>query len=362
MTRQLRRNRGGIAAAQRKTSTSMGAILNPHDALFKAVLGQPEHARGTLRAIAPGPLAEALDWSTLTLRPGSFVDSAFSHQHTDLLYSVTWRDGDEAVVHLLFEHQSTPPSDGLMAHRLLRYQGRIWDRWRIDHPKRKKLPMIFPIVMYHGAAPWSEPRSFDALLDVPAGVRPAVEPYLVRFTYLLHDLSKISDDELRQGAMMTALAKLVAMCFKYARTGADFVEHLARWMNVVREVARAPNGLEALAQVMHYILEVNEHVGSEALQELLEREIGSEAKDAIVTTGQQLIEQGRQQGIEQGRQQGRQQGIQEFLLRLLRQRFGDAVDPRVEQRIAGASAEQVEVWSVRVLSAASLAELLGDGA
>jgi predicted transposase/invertase (TIGR01784 family) len=335
-------------------------IPNPHDGLFKAVFGQPEHARGALRAVVPAVLAEALDWPTLTLRPGSFIDPALRHQHTDLLYSAMWRDGGEALVYFLFEHQSTLPTDGLMAHRLLRYQGRIWERWRTDHPKAKTLPMIIPIVMYHGMTPWSEPRSFDALLDVPAGVRPAVEPYLVRFTYLLHDLSEVADDELREGAMRTALAKLVAMCFKHARTGVDFVQILSRWMNVVREVARAPNGLEALAQVMRYILEVNEHVGSEALQALLEREIGPEAKDAIVTAGQQLIEQGIQRGRQEGRQEGRQQGFQELLLRLLRQRFGDEVDPHVEQRIATASVEQIETWSVRVLSAATLAELFAD--
>jgi predicted transposase/invertase (TIGR01784 family) len=285
----------------------------PHDALFKAVLGQPEHARGTLRAVVPPTLAEALDWQTLTLHPGSFVDEALTHQHTDLLYSVTWRDGGEALVYLLFEHQSTPPTEGLMAFRLLRYQDRIWERWRTDHPKVKTLPMIIPIVMYHGATPWPEPRSFDALLEVPAGLRPAVDPYLVRFTYVLHDLSEVSDDELREGAM-TALAKLVAICFKHARTAPDFVQTLSRWMNIVYEVARAPNGLEALAQVMRYILEVNEQVRPEALQALLEREIGPEAKDTIVTAGQQLIEQGRKQGVAQG--------IARSLINIYEARFG----------------------------------------
>jgi hypothetical protein len=172
--------------------------------------------------------------------------------------------------------------------------------------------------MYHGLTPWSEPRSFDALLDVPPSLRPAVEPYLVRFTYLLLDLSEISDDELRAGAMRTALAKLVTMCFKHARTGADFVPILVRWMDVAREVARAPNGVAALSQVMRYILEVNEHIRPEALQALLVRDIGPETKDIIVTAGQELIEQGRKQG----RQEGRKQGIQEVLLRQLRQRFG----------------------------------------
>jgi predicted transposase/invertase (TIGR01784 family) len=327
-------------------------IPNPHDLIFKAVFGQPEHARGALRAILPAALAETVDWSTIALQPGSFVDAALTHQHTDLLYAATWRDGGEALVYLLFEHQSAPPTEGLMAERVLRYEVRIWDRWRADHPRAKMLPGILPIVLYHGASPWPEPQSFDTLLDVPAGLRPTIEPYLVRFTYLLHDLSKISDEELRDGALRTALAKLVTMCFKYARTRADFLQILGRWMDVAREVVRAPHGLEALAQVMRYILEVNEHVEPEELQGLLEREIGPETKDVIMTAGQRLIEQGREKG--------RQQGVQELLLLLLRQRFGDAVDAHVEQRIATASIEQIEAWSVRVLSAATLSELLAD--
>ena len=107
------------------------------------------------------------------------------------------------------------------------------------------------------------------------------------------------------------------MCFKHARTAPDFLQILGRWMNVVREVIAAPNGLEALAQVMRYILEVNEHVAPEALQALLEREIGPEAKDTIMTAGQQLIEQGIKQGIEQGRQQGIEQGIERGIARSL---------------------------------------------
>ena len=71
-----------------------------------------------------------------------------------------------------------------------------------------------------------------------------------------------------------------------------------------------------------------------------------------LTAGQQLIEQGIKKG--------RRQGIQEFLLRVLRERFGDAVNPQVAQRIATASLKQVEVWTGRVLSAATLAEVMAD--
>jgi flagellar biosynthesis/type III secretory pathway protein FliH len=123
--------------------------------------------------------------------------------------------------------------------------------------------------------------------------------------------------------------------------------------------------------VLCYVLQVNEHVKEGELKELLEREIGPEAKESVMTAGQQLIEQGLrqglQQGIEQGLEQGREQGIEQgrerlqgLLLNLLRQRFGDEVSTDVERRVETASIDQIEIWTKRVLSAATLADLLAD--
>jgi hypothetical protein len=64
--------------------------------------------------------------------------------------------------------------------------------------------------------------------------------------------------------------------------------------------------------------------------------------------------------VETWRREARREGKSELLLRQLRQRFGDAVDAKVEQRVAKASTEQIETWAGRVLSAATLAELLAD--
>ena len=107
-------------------------------------------------------------------------------------------------------------------------------------------------------------------------------------------------------------------------------------------------------------LQVSEHVEREELKALLAREIGPETEEAIVTAGQLLIEQGVKQGIEQGVKQGFQQGERAALLRLLRHRFGDQVDSHVEERVATASIEQVETWTIRVLSAATLADLFAN--
>lgn len=218
--------------------------------------------------------------------------------------------------------------------------------------------MIIPVVLYHGATAWSAPLSVDALFDVPESVRPAIEAYLVRFLYLVDDLSEIPDDRLRARAM-TALAKLAAVSFKYARTRADLIEILSSWADVMRQVVGAPGGLEALAVVMRYILMVNDHVEPEALHALLERAVGSEAKDTIMTAGERLIEQGVQQGIQQRIQRERT-----ILLRLLKQRFGDEVDLNIERRLATASVERIDTWLERVterpLTDVTLAELLAE--
>jgi len=345
----------------------------PHDAIFRGVLGQPEHARGTLRSAMPAAVAEALDWPTLAQCPGSFVDPALNERHTDLLFSVAWRDGGQALAYMLFEHQSTP--DRLMGFRLLRYLVRIWERWLADHPRAKALPVIIPVVLYHGDERWSAPVAFDAMFDVPDAVRPALAPHLVQFTYLLDDLSAIPDDQLRARAM-TALARLVEACLKHARTRPDLIEILSSWADVVRDVVAAPDGLEALALVMRYILVVNDHVEVEALQAFLERVAGPEAKDTIMTAGQRLIEQGEQLGLKKGEELGLKKGEElglkkgeelglkkgerAVLLRLLRQRFGSQVSSDIEQRLAAASAEQISTWIERILQVATLAELLAD--
>jgi len=75
---------------------------------------------------------------------------------------------------------------------------------------------------------------------------------------------------------------------------------------------------------------------------------------------QDIVETWRQEAIQEGVKQGIEQGECAVLLRQLRQRFGNAVDAHVEQRIAMASIEQIDLWTMRILSAATLAEVFAD--
>lgn len=75
---------------------------------------------------------------------------------------------------------------------------------------------------------------------------------------------------------------------------------------------------------------------------------------------QDIVETWRREAVQEGVKQGLEQGERKVLLRLLRRRFGAEVDGEVERRVAAAAVEQVEVWTERVLSAATLTELLAD--
>jgi hypothetical protein len=75
---------------------------------------------------------------------------------------------------------------------------------------------------------------------------------------------------------------------------------------------------------------------------------------------QDIVETWRREAIQEGVKQGMEQGERKVLLRLLRRRFGATVDGEIERRVAAAPTEQIEIWAERVLSAATLAELLAD--
>ncbi len=64
-----------------------------------------------------------------------------------------------------------------------------------------------------------------------------------------------------------------------------------------------------------------------------------------MTAGERLI----QKGVEQGERA--------LLLRQLRKRFGHQVDANAEQRLATASAAQIDLWAERVLTASSLDDI-----
>lgn len=316
---------------------------NVHDRLFRGTFSQPEHAASILRLLLPPELVGRLDWSSLAVCPGSFIDEALSERLTDLLFSIVF-GSRPALLYLLFEHESQ--SEPMMALRLLRYEVRIWEAWLKDHPTAKRLPVIIPVVLHHSPRGWTAEVSFEALLDIEPELFETVAPYVPRFRFILDDISAASDEALRSRAM-SALGRLVLWCLRNARTPETLVWGLKGWVDLVREVRRAPNGAAALGMIFRYIFMVNERFDTKELVGLLAQATGEEGKAEMMSVADKLMQEGSLLG---------QRGM---LLKLLRRRFGELPEAAVA-RVNDADLGQLDTWAERVLSAQTLADVIGS--
>jgi hypothetical protein len=169
-------------------------LHQPHDKLFKSAFGDPATTAGFLRWEIPADLSAAIDWERLRLEPGSFVDSHFRQSESDLLFSAPVGTS-RCLIHLLFEHQLAP--DPWIALRLLRYQLRIWETWRRNHPDRARLPVILPVVLAQNAEVWHISPRFSSLLDIPDPFAKELDGMVPDFTFRLIQLAETPFDAIR---------------------------------------------------------------------------------------------------------------------------------------------------------------------
>ncbi|WP_437828765.1 Rpn family recombination-promoting nuclease/putative transposase [Sorangium sp. So ce1153] len=327
----------------------------PHDALFKSTFSQPKHAAAALRQALHAALAARIDFASLALQPGSFIDEALAASHSDLLFTARLERAS-LFIYVLFEHQST--THPLMAFRLLTYMVRIWQGYLERHPRATRLPAILPVVLHHSETGWSAAVSFQDVLDVPPETLALMAEHVPQFRFVLDDISLETDEALRARAM-TALGRLVLWCFRHARDPEDLVERLSAWRDVVQEVRRAPDGGAALVRVWRYILGIADPRQPEKLLQRLLVAAGPDAEEEIVTIADYLREEGRREGRLAGEREGRLEGQRSTLLKQLRLRFGELPEP-IEARIRAADAAQIEGWTERVLTAPTLDDALTE--
>jgi hypothetical protein len=239
------------------------------------------------------------------------------------------KSGSPALVYILFEHKSYP--DAMVAFQLLRYVIAIWQRYLTDGGG-KPLPLIIPMVVYHGAEPWNVPVDFAALFDPDealAGIVPG-------FRYFLSDLGAQADHELSRFALL--------------RSGLMALKHATRGSGIV--------SIEAIvtAEIWHdlfcgvvikYIFRAFRKIDRDEVVRLLTR-IEEEAGPIMVSNiAQEWIDEGKALGEVR------------MLTHLLARRFGP-LPTEVTARMKDANTEALETWGEKLLDARSLDEVFAS--
>jgi hypothetical protein len=326
-------------------------LHKPHDSLFQWTFSNVEHARAELAAILPEGLLHHLDLSSLELCSVGTADKRLDRFEIDLLYSVRLC-GAEALLYLVFEHQSTV--DPLMPLRMLDRIHRVLE-WYVERRGRSvdclPLPVVIPVVVHHSNAGWTAAVRFEALFDPALLAEPDIAALVPHFGFVLDDLSHLSDDALGRRALgLAATLSLWAL-----RDGRRSLERLQRsfryWAGAMSELAaESPHGQDAVQRVLGYLMGVNDALTPERLSALF-KALPAGPRETMMTFAEQFEAWGEARG--------ELKGERKVLLRLLSQKFGEVPDA-ARRRVEEADEAQLISWTEKVLSAETLSDVLGE--
>jgi predicted transposase YdaD len=330
-------------------------MSGPHDLFARYTFGHPERAAAELRAVLPAHVVSEVDWSSLRREPGTVVDPELRETESDLLFTARLRTGQSLLLYVLLEHQSSV--DSWMALRMLRYVVRQVERWRQEHPESGLLPVIIPLVMYHGVdGVWTAPRRVEDLFELPGEQWRALVP---RFEYLLDDLTAEREEALRARSG-PPLARLAWLVLRYGRTE-ELARKLPEWVALFAQVEADAEGAEHLVVVIRYLVWVGDAAVHAAARRVLHSVLDEQrAEELMGSWAEEMIERGVQKGLALGRQEGRVEGRAEYILRMLTAR-GVHVDEAARQRILTCTdVATLDRWFDRALNATTLSDVLED--
>ncbi|OQX17617.1 MAG: hypothetical protein BWK80_39395 [Desulfobacteraceae bacterium IS3] len=219
----------------------METVTNPHDKLFRETWSDKEVAADFLRNYLPEDVLSLTDLNSLEICKDSFVEDDLKEYHSDILYKVMVH-GCETYVYLLFEHKSYP--DRLIHLQLLEYMLKIW-RLILRQEKYDYLPVIIPMVLYHGRKQWQHGIRFSSLFPKNSEKLTA---YIPDFGFILRDLTRYSDDEIRG----LVLYRVVMLLFKHIYDP-DIALKLPGIFSLMREIVESEGGLRFLEKILRYL-------------------------------------------------------------------------------------------------------------
>ncbi len=295
----------------------MHKIYNPHDRFFRQSLSDVQIARDFFEVHLPRGILAKIDLNSLVICKESYIDEELKEYIDDIVYKVNVEEEQQGYIYLALEHQST--AKHLMAFRFIKYQLSIIDNHLKQNPNCKYLPLVFPLLYYHGKkTPYPEPTDFfDLFIN-----KDLAREFFLRPLRVI-DTNKFSDEEIKTHKL-SGLLELVQKHI-YDR---DFLLLTNQLKELILKIATNVDRdflLVYLDNTLYYIMkkaEISDKIKfKEALNEIplvKESSIMSTMAEQWVSEGfQKGIHEGKQQGIQEGKQQGIQEGIKLAAFKML---------------------------------------------
>ncbi|BDU51340.1 Rpn family recombination-promoting nuclease/putative transposase [Haliovirga abyssi] len=292
----------------------MGKLVNPHDKYVKEILTKKDNAKSFLENYLGKDIYELINLEELEIEKDSYVTEELQEYFTDLLYKVKI-SGEESYIYFLFEHKSYP--DKLIMLQLLEYMLKIW---KSKMKQKEKLPIILPLVIYHGKKVWNIEEKFSDMLKLKDD---KLKKYIPDFQYMLYDLSKYKDSEIVGVSELKAMMKLLKYIYS-----SDLLIELPTILKLLSN-----SNIDAIKSITIYLLNTTE-IDDKKLIELIKENVSEEGGKIAMTTAERLVEKriekskniwlykGREEGKKEGRTEGKKEGMIEGIELALDIKFG----------------------------------------
>ena len=264
--------------------------MNIHDSGYKKLFSNRTIFRQLLETFVNQEWVHSLDFDTCEPLDKSFISEHYKETESDLIYKIQFHN-HEIYIYILIEFQSTV--DPFMALRVLNYITNFYMDFLVNNSGIKKLPAVFPIVLYNGEASWTAPVNLSALIEQ----NPPLDAFALDFQYFL-----IAENQYSQEALLKIRNIVSTLFLAESHYDLDVLE--VELLNLFSSEADR----QAVSLFLNWFRQLALHgrIESEDYQslELIYRN-EEEVKTMLVTALERERKQIFQNGLREGEQKGR---------------------------------------------------------
>ena len=294
-------------------------IQNPHDKFFKETFGKSDVAKDFLNNYLPQEIREIVNIDTLEPQKDSFVNQELQEGFSDMLFKSNINN-NEGYVYFLFEHKSYSSKDA--AFQLLKYIIKIWEA-KIKKESASELPVIIPILIYHGKYNWNSKLRLGEMIAGYELLSDQIKKYIPDFEYLLFNLSRYSDEEIKGKAHLRIMLTIFRDIF--TKDANEFHESMIRAIKYLSELDDKQTGIEYFETMMRYIFNVRSDLTEKDIEKLIAKIENNypEGSDVVMTLAERFVEKGIEKGMEKGIEKGETNALVKTAIKLLIKKFGN---------------------------------------
>ena len=239
-----------------------------NDIAHKEFYSHPENVKDLIQGFVALDCVSEFDFDTLERDNDSFVEKEKNERHDDIIWRLKWRDR-WVYVYILIEFQHKV--DKAMPVRIMSYVSLLYlnllNNKKLNYGKRKKLPVVLPIVLYNGQRKWTAKRNIQDMVEKATD---EMAMYVPKLSYYFID--EIHPEANEKDSVLDGLANSVAAIMKLQRilSSEEFYEFIDKVKNLIKDEKQKQKFETFIAFLLRYISSAYDKPEYEKVQNLEE--------------------------------------------------------------------------------------------